>query len=106
MPASIASMSHGWGPLSFIVPCSQYFEEDYRSTICHPRFHYLAPDLSSAQGQKVKKLLLSPLDAMIFSFLLVFFFLWLSLHVANNVTAWICNMILPYFSTFCLSSMF
>jgi hypothetical protein len=98
LPTSIASVSHGWGPLPFIVPCSHYFEEDYRSTICHPWFHYLAPNLPSAQGQKVKILLVSPLDAMIFAFLLVFFVLRLPLHIANNVTTWICNMILP---TFC-----
>jgi hypothetical protein len=63
--------------------------------------HYFAPDLPSAQGQKVKNLLVSPLEVMIFSFLLLLFFLWLWPHVANNVTDWISNMTLPYFPTFC-----
>jgi hypothetical protein len=51
-----------------------------------------APDLSTAQGQQLRILLLSPLDVMFFKIIFIFIFLvMLLLDVIYNVTAWISN---------------
>jgi hypothetical protein len=94
-------LGQGWGPLLLTTPCSHYFWEDYKTTVCHPWLPLFAPNHPSAQGQKVKFLLVSHLEVVFFAFLLLLFFPRLWPHVANNVTNWISNITLPYFPTFC-----
>jgi hypothetical protein len=59
-----------------------------------------APDVSTALGQRLKILLLSPLDVVFLKEKIQFFFVVLLLDVIYNVTAWISNRVFDIFQFF------